>query len=112
MTEERAWGKFEVFADHRSYKVKRITVKPGHRLSYQSHKNRSELWHFVEGAGQVTIDGTITEVKYNDVVRIEQESKHRVSNTGTQDLVFIEVQTGKSFEEEDIIRYEDDYGRV
>ena len=112
MIEERAWGKFEVLADQSSYKVKKITVKPGHRLSYQSHENRSELWHFVEGEGQVTIDGTVTKVEYNDVVRIQRQSKHRVSNTGAQNLVFIEIQTGKSFEEEDIIRYEDDYGRV
>ena len=112
MIEERAWVKFEVLIDDSNYKVKRITVYPGHRLSYQSHKNRSELWHFVAGAGQVTLEDDINEVKYDDIVRIPCQAKHRVTNTGSENLIFIEVQTGKSFEEEDIIRYEDDYGRA
>ena len=112
MIEERAWGKFEVLVDHNNYKVKKITVNPGHRLSYQSHKYRSELWHFVSGEGEVTLEGKISRVIYDDSVRIPAESKHRISNTGTESLVFIEIQTGKSFEEEDIIRYEDDYGRA
>ena len=112
MIEERAWGKFEVLVDHDNYKVKRITVNPGHRLSYQSHQYRTELWHFVAGEGQVTLDGQTISVKYDDTVRIPVEAKHRISNTGTDQLVFIETQTGQSFEEEDIIRYEDDYGRA
>ena len=112
MIEERAWGKFEVLLDEPGYKVKRITVNAGHRLSYQSHENRAELWHFVKGVGCVTLEDNNIDVKYDDVIKIPRRAKHRIANTGKKELVFIETQTGDSFEEEDIVRYSDDYGRV
>lgn len=107
----RAWGSYEILSEQSEYKVKKIEVEPSHRLSYQSHNHRSELWCFVAGLGLVTIDGTETYVKYGDFVQFPAKTKHRVENVGEDLLVFIEVQTGSSFEEEDIIRYEDDYGR-
>ena len=108
----RPWGTFEILLDEPSYKVKRIKVEPSQRLSYQSHEYRSELWCVVAGSGLVTIDDRESSVSYGSIVKFPANAKHRMENTGEVPLEFIEVQTGISFEEEDIIRYEDDYKRV
>jgi mannose-6-phosphate isomerase len=110
-TEERPWGKFEILIDSDECKVKKITVKPGERLSYQYHKHRSEVWTVISGVASVTLDGEISYVKYGETILIPQGSKHRVANSTTTDLVFIEVQHGSYFGEDDIIRIEDDYDR-
>ena len=108
----RPWGTYEVLLDELQYKLKRIIVDPGHRLSYQSHEHRSEIWVVVSGSGIVTIDDRESEVGYNSIICIPKNTKHRVENNNKyQCLIFIEVQTGKSFSEEDITRYSDDYGR-
>ena len=107
----RPWGSYTILEDTNVFKLKRIEVEPGQRLSLQSHKKRDEIWTIVAGAGVVELDGTDVAVSYGSTVSITREQKHRVRNDGSELLVFIEVQTGDYFGEDDIIRYEDDYGR-
>jgi mannose-6-phosphate isomerase len=109
--EERPWGSFFIMEESPSYKVKRIVVNPGHRLSYQSHKKRDELWIVVKGEAVVTIDDKEKTVPYGHSVKIKKNQKHRVENKEKEILVFIEIQTGTYFGEDDIIRYQDDYKR-
>jgi len=106
------WGQWDILLASPSCKVKRITVTPGHRLSYQRHLKRRENWVIVEGVATVTLDGVVTDYPAGSVVTIEYEMAHRVANQGSQPLVFIEVQQGTYFGEDDIIRLEDDYGRT
>ena len=109
--EARPWGGFWVLDDAADHKVKRMVVHPGHRLSYQRHAHRAEHWFVVRGAGVVTLDGAEVPVTAGTAVDIPRGSAHRITNTGDVDLVFVEVQHGDSFAEEDIERLEDDYGR-
>ncbi|MFQ5901342.1 MAG: glycosyltransferase, partial [Thermodesulfobacteriota bacterium] len=106
------WGRWEVLLDEPAYKVKRITVLPGKRLSYQKHFKREEHWIMVEGCGQVTLNGKTISLDTGQAIDIPKESAHRMSNVKKTPLVFIEVQRGSYFGEDDIIRLEDDYGRV
>lgn len=108
---ERPWGSYTVLAEGETFKVKTIVVLPGQRLSYQTHARRSEHWFVVEGEGVVTLDGDQTDVRRGDSVDIPQGTAHRVHNTGRADLVFVEVQHGDYFGEDDIVRLDDDYGR-
>jgi mannose-6-phosphate isomerase-like protein (cupin superfamily) len=91
-TERRPWGRFEVLSDEDSHKVKRLTVEPGHRLSYQRHAHRSEHWFVVGGRGQVTIDGRSHQVDPGMAVDGPVGAAHRIANSGSEPLVFIEVQ--------------------
>jgi mannose-6-phosphate isomerase len=109
--ERRPWGGFEVLDDADDHKVKRMVVHPGGRLSYQRHHRRAEHWFVVAGRGVVTLDGTTIEVHPGQAVDVPRGSAHRIANPGDGDLVFIEVQHGDSFGEDDIVRLEDDYGR-
>ena len=109
--ERRPWGTFTVLAAAADHKVKRIVVRPGHRLSYQRHTHRAEHWFVVRGSGYVTLDGINLPVEAGTAVDVPRGSVHRMTNTGTTDLVFVEVQHGDSFAEDDIERLEDDYGR-
>ena len=109
---ERPWGRYDVLADGPSYKVKAITVEPGKRLSYQQHARRSEHWFVVAGTGRVTLDGVAKDLGSGDAVDVPQGVAHRMENTGREPLVFVEVQTGDYFGEDDIVRLEDDFGRV
>lgn len=108
---ERPWGEYLVLADEPDHKVKRITVLPGQRLSYQRHAHRAEHWFVVRGAGQVTLDGAEIEVTEGSAVDVPKGAAHRIANKGSEPLVFVEVQHGDSFAEEDIERLDDDYGR-
>ena len=108
---ERPWGRYEVLQESATHKVKCIWVNPGKRLSYQRHKFRAEHWFIVAGTGEVTIDGKITSFKPGDTIEFEVGVLHRISNTGKEDVVFVEVQTGTYFGEDDIERVEDDFGR-
>ena len=111
--EERPWGNFEILHESDLTKVKRIYVKPGEVLSYQSHEKRAEDWVIIQGGGFVILDGDLSAVSTGDHVRIPAGTKHRIgSNNDTSGLVFIEVQTGTYFGEDDITRYEDEYNRV
>ena len=109
--ENRPWGCFYVIHDELNYKLKRIEVKPKQRLSYQFHKQRSESWIIIEGNGIVTINGKDLFVEKGNMVFIKKNDKHRIFNKGNKDLVFIEVQTGSYFGEDDIVRLKDDYKR-
>ena len=109
---EKLWGKFEILLDDDNCKVKKITVNPKKRLSYQSHQKRAEVWVVVAGEGKLTQEGEENQIGYGGVVMIPYESKHRIENIHeTEDLVFIETQIGTYFGEDDIVRYEDDWGR-
>ena len=101
-----------MLVDDADHKVKQNLVKPGKRLSYQVHARRSEHWFVVRGHGEVTLDGVCNEVKPGCAIDIPVGVSHRVENTGAEDLVFIEVQHGEYFGEDDIVRLEDDFGRV
>ncbi len=105
------WGRWEVLLDEPAYKVKRITVLPGKRLSYQKHFKRREHWMVVEGNGLVTIEGKDVDISKGESVDIAEEQAHRMANNGDEDLTFIEIQQGEYFGEDDIVRLEDDYGR-
>jgi mannose-6-phosphate isomerase len=110
--ETRPWGEFFVLSDEPTHKVKRIVVRPGQRLSYQKHEHRSEHWFVVSGRALVTLDGTAHVVTPGNAIDIERGAAHRVENGGDEDLVFIEVQHGSYFGEDDITRLDDDYGRA
>ena len=109
--EERPWGKFEVFIDNADCKVKRITVKPGEKLSYQYHNRRHEVWTIVSGNATLTLDGIVSRHTYGATIQIPIGTKHRVENKSLDPLVFIEVQYGGYFGEDDIVRIEDKYNR-
>ena len=108
---ERPWGRYEVLQEGATYKVKSIHVNPGKRLSYQRHQKRSEHWYVTDGSGEVTLDGKVQVVSRGSILQIPQGMLHRISNTGDRELIFIEVQTGSYFGEDDIERVEDDFGR-
>ncbi len=110
--EERPWGSFTILDDQEFCKVKRIEVNPGGRLSLQSHKKRSETWTMVAGVGTITLGETVHNFHAGETVKIRVGQKHRIENRGNTPAVFIEVQTGTYFGEEDIIRYDDVYGRA
>jgi mannose-6-phosphate isomerase len=111
MIEQKPWGYYEVLLDTENTKVKRITVNPGGKLSYQYHHKRSEYWIVIEGMAGVIVNDHNKTVKAGDSIYIPVGTKHRVSNEGEKDLIFIEVQTGEYFGEDDIIRIEDLYNR-
>ena len=110
-SEERPWGRFYVLHDQPTYKLKRIEVDPGGRLSYQYHNKRSEAWTIVKGIGSITLDGKIQDYKEGETILIPKGAKHRIENKTNEMIVFIEVQTGLYFGEDDIVRIEDDYNR-
>jgi len=110
---ERPWGNYTVLSDNApDHKVKCIVVHPGKRLSYQKHAKRAEHWFIVSGNATVTLDGEVIELAAGQAVDIPLGAAHRIANDGTADVVFIEVQHGTYFGEEDIVRLEDDFGRV
>lgn len=111
-TDHRPWGFYTVLSDEPDHKVKRIVVYPGKRLSLQRHRRRSEHWHMVNGKALVTLDDKQIPLKKGMSVDIPTGSAHRIKNTGLEDLVFIEIQQGDYFGEDDIERLEDDFGRV
>ena len=110
--DERPWGSYEVLLDAPDHKVKQISVKAGTRLSYQVHAHRAEHWFIVRGAGAVTLAGVRTEVGPGCAVDIALGVPHRIENIGSDDLVFVEVQHGSYFGEDDIVRLDDDFGRA
>ena len=107
----RPRGHYEVLSEAEDLKTKTISVLPSKRLSYQRHEHRAEHWFVVKGNGSVTLDGVERTVGAGDSVDIPVGSAHRMSNTGDEELVFVEVQTGTYFGEDDIVRLEDDFGR-
>ena len=110
--EERPWGTFENLLDTEYCKVKEIVIPKGGRPSYQYHHKRSEIWVIVKGTAEGKLDGEVKTYGVGDVIHIPVKSKHQAKNVGDEDLVFIEVQLGEYFGEDDIVRLEDKYGRV
>jgi mannose-6-phosphate isomerase len=107
----RPWGKYFVLEDETTHKVKRIEVNVGGRLSYQYHQHRAEVWTIIQGTAKVTLDGIDTIYTAGQVAIIPLQAKHRIENIGNDPLIFIEVQHGTYFGEDDIFRIEDDYDR-
>ena len=110
--EIRPWGDFEVLRDTERFKSKVIRVTPGHRLSYQSHRHRSEHWIVVRGRPEVTLDGVVHTLAPGEHIHIPQGARHRIANPGDELVELIEVQLGSYFGEDDIERFEDDYDRA
>jgi len=108
----RPWGRYEILQESDSHKVKCIWVTPGKRLSYQRHQKRAEHWFMVAGSARVTLNGVVSELKAGQTVDIGIGDLHRIENIGSDDVVFIEVQSGSYFGEDDIERIEDDFGRT
>ena len=110
--EERPWGRFFVIHNEREYKIKRIEVEPEGKLSYQYHNKRSETWIITKGDSSITLDGVTNKYSCGDTIIIPQGMKHCIENKGKDTVVFIEVQTGTYFGEDDIVRIEDKYNRL
>jgi mannose-6-phosphate isomerase len=110
--DSRPWGTFTVLDEADGFKVKRIEVLPGKRLSYQKHAQRAEHWVVVHGTAKVTLDDCDIIVEAGEAIDIGIGSAHRVENPGEQTLVFIEVQRGNYLGEDDIVRLQDDFGRA
>jgi mannose-1-phosphate guanylyltransferase/mannose-6-phosphate isomerase len=109
--EYRPWGWYQTINLGDRFQVKEIVVNPGGKLSLQSHNHRSEHWIVVRGTAHVTIDGTTKLVSENQSVYIPLGAKHRLENSGRIPMHLIEVQTGSYLEEDDIVRFDDVYGR-
>jgi mannose-6-phosphate isomerase len=110
--ERKPWGEYRVLAEEPGYKVKRIDVLPGKRISYQRHERRSEHWLVVAGRALVTLEGREHELGPGQSIDVPARAAHRIACLGDQPLVLIEVQTGAYFGEDDIQRLSDDYGRA
>lgn len=107
----RPWGSYDILEVASTYQVKRITVNSAARLSYQCHQRREEFWVIISGRARFTLDNVDSDHGSGEVLFVPFRSKHRVANIGKEPLVFIEVQRGDYFGEDDIERFEDDYGR-
>jgi mannose-1-phosphate guanylyltransferase len=111
-TVARPWGAYTVLQEGRGFKIKRIEVKPGGKLSLQLHHRRSEHWVVVSGEAKVTNGDRVYTIRTNESTFIPLETQHRLENPGTEALVLIEVQSGSYVGEDDIVRFDDQYGRV
>lgn len=109
--DDRPWGRWEEYLNEDGYRLKRIIVQPGERLSLQSHRLRSEHWVIAAGEGLLTLDEEIRPIRTGDYAFIPVGGVHRVQNTGDENLIIIETQMGVC-DEDDIERLEDDYGRA
>jgi mannose-6-phosphate isomerase len=109
---ERPWGTYTVLEENTHYKIKRIEVLPGQRLSLQKHHHRSEHWIVVSGSALVTCGEREFMVNINESTFIPIGEQHRLQNPGKIPLVIIEVQSGEYLGEDDIVRFQDDYQRA
>lgn len=110
-TELRPWGAFTVLEEGQGYKIKRIEVKPGHRLSLQMHHHRSEHWIVIAGIAKVVRGNEDLMLSTNESTYVPRFTQHRLENPGMVPLVLIEVQNGEYLGEDDIVRFDDDYAR-
>ena len=108
---ERPWGTYTVLEENKSFKIKRIEVKPGQRLSLQMHYHRSEHWIVVSGSARVTCGERESVINVNESTFIPIGVQHRLENPGVIPLTIIEVQSGEYLGEDDIVRFQDDYHR-
>jgi len=111
-TVERPWGSYTVLEKGNGYKIKRVVLKPRAKLSLQLHKRRSEHWVVVAGIAKVTKENETYLVRVNESTYIPMNTKHRLENPGEETLQVIEIQNGDYLEEDDIERFQDDYGRI
>ena len=110
--DRRPWGTFTVLDEGENYKVKRIEVLPGMRLSYQKHAQRTEHWFVVQGTAKVRLDDRDITVRVGDAIDIPVGAAHRIENPGDELLIVVEVQRGSYLGEDDIVRLDDDFGRA
>ncbi len=110
--DERPWGTYRVIDEGPGYKVKRIEVISGKRMSYQKHAQRDEHWIVVQGVAHVTLDGRDVTVRLGESIDIPLGAAHRIENQGPETLILIEIQRGLYLGEDDITRLQDDFGRV
>ena len=110
--DERPWGSFTVLDEGDGFKVKRIEVLAGKRLSYQKHAQRAEHWFVVRGTARVTLDGEEIIKAAGEAIDIPVGAAHRIENPGEVPVIFIEVQRGDYLGEDDIVRLQDDFGRT
>ena len=111
-TTTRPWGTYTVLEEGSHYKIKRIVVNPGQKLSLQKHQHRAEHWVVIEGTAKIINGNKESILNTNESTFIPQGEKHRLENPGETPLMIIEVQTGSYLGEDDIQRFEDIYGRV
>ncbi len=109
--DKRPWGDWAVIDAGPGFCVKRIRVIPGGILSLQRHRHRAEHWVIVAGVARVTRDAEVFDLTADQATYLKLGTVHRIANPGSEDLVFIEVQTGDELREDDIERFEDSYGR-
>lgn len=110
--ERRPWGGYETLAEGAGYKVKRLVVEPGHRISLQRHRFRAEHWVVVTGLPRIIVGGQVRRLRPRGTVDLPRGVWHRIENVGRRAVVIIEVQHGSYLGEDDIVRREDDYGRA
>ncbi len=108
---QRPWGTYQTIALDQGYQVKIISVNPGAKLSLQKHAQRAEHWVVVQGIATVTVDCITQDYNVNQAIYIPQQAKHRLENRTEQLISVIEVQVGSYLGEDDIVRYDDVYGR-
>ena len=108
---QRPWGRYEILQESAIHKTKCIYVLPGKRLSYHRHQKRAEHWFIIQGDAEVTLEGKVSKLSSGDTISIAKGQLHRIANIGSNEVIFIEVQTGTYFGEDDIERIEDDFGR-
>ncbi len=109
---KKPWGSYQILDEGEKFLVKKIVVNPGGKLSLQSHKNRSEHWIIAEGEAEITLDNNTKKLKENEMIFIQKQSKHRLSNNSSENLIILEMWYGENLDENDIERFEDEYGRV
>jgi mannose-6-phosphate isomerase-like protein (cupin superfamily) len=109
---KRPWGSYTVLNQGTGFKVKLVEVSPGKRLSLQKHNHRSEHWVVVQGTAKITNGGNILFLEVNQSTYIPTKGIHRLENPTKKPLKIIEVQCGKELKESDIIRLDDDHGRI
>lgn len=110
-SDRRPWGEWRVVLAEEGYAVKRIVVARGQRLSLQSHRHRDEHWIVAKGSGRATIGEKTVDLRANQSIWIPAGTMHRIENSGSGDMIFVEVLIGVILSEDDIWRYSDDYGR-
>jgi len=106
------WGSWEILLETDYCKVKQIIVNPNGRLSYQKHFKREEVWTIVQGQATITLNDVVHTLNEGGIIHIPKESFHRIANETVTPLIFIEIQRGSYFGEDDIVRVSDDYGRA
>ena len=111
-SEERPWGSWHVIDVEHGFKIKRIHVNPGSRLSLQTHEHRSEHWVVINGTATATVNDVTTPVQHGESIDVPLGAAHRLANEGDEELVIVEVQLGSYTGEDDIKRLQDDYGRT